>query len=660
LNIFLILFFLFSALLLILTGLKITKCFTNKIADGFWILIGTMYLEISFITILLSIFKYLNAYSFILLQLLFFLIVFFYIRKRNLILPSKKYYFANFSNLDLLEKIMVFLIVALILISFFKRILTPLHSGDVLYYHASRILYWIQNSTIASYPTMNDRQIVFSFGSDLIFMWPVLLAKSEFIGRMVYWFGFPLNLLGLYQILSAMECRREFKLLGLSLFASAPIIFKFSTNLEPLIWVIFFSLGTAYFCLRSFRTRLNVSHVIFWFGVYSVLVGNAKNYGILLIPAGILVILFIGIFQIKNSDKKLLCRIITIHLSAIIFCLVISGLGFLMMQNKIIFGNLLASDLRKKQNIAEISPYQIYVHTVRLGAVLAECPIPIPLLNKKIEDFGNRIIKIIGADEYLPKEKEWGWVGHYKYKVPRLPTGNSFGLIGIFLLIIMINNSIDFLKIIKTKGLMESWKHIKKEEYFSYFLIALSLLGGTVYLLRWITCGTHSFIAPGLILMMPLAISSINKMNISRNLFRVFIVISILFVLYFTIFQTNELIKEVSIDRFDWSKISYTKIFHYELIQKYVPSESTLIVLIHSNFKDYSLFGKNYTRKVYQITESLDKNTITNIVKKHPGAFIYIDEHRYNANIEILDSDSRIKFLDQSKNAKLYKICDFN
>jgi len=46
---------------------------------------------------------------------------------------------------------------------------TPLFEGDEKMYHASRVLYWLQHQTVFPYITHNDRQNVFTFGSELFF-----------------------------------------------------------------------------------------------------------------------------------------------------------------------------------------------------------------------------------------------------------------------------------------------------------------------------------------------------------------------------------------------------------------------------------------------------------------------------------------------------------
>src|SRR6185295_252421 len=79
------------------------------------------------------------------------------------------------------------LIIGMLALSAITQIATPIHTGDEKMYHASRVIYWIQNQSVFPFATHNDRQNITPFGSELFFLWPVLLTKTELIGRFVFW-----------------------------------------------------------------------------------------------------------------------------------------------------------------------------------------------------------------------------------------------------------------------------------------------------------------------------------------------------------------------------------------------------------------------------------------------------------------------------------------
>lgn len=648
-NLFSILLFTFSVFLLFWVAVVITKLYAKNMRDAFWIMAGTLYLQISSIPLFLSIFHLLNSYGFLACQIFLVSLVFVFSRhKRNF-----EFTF-NHARLTIgnVEKSLFVLATLLIALSLAQRIFTPLSSGDVLYYHASRLLYWIQNSSMAPYPTMNDRQIVFAFGSDLIFMWPVLFTKSEFIGRVIYWFGFPAAATGFYTVLRTMHCSKRLSLLGVIAFLSLPIVFNFSLNLQPLVWVSFFALGAGYWALRVAQTSARNSLFIFWLGVYCVLPGNAKNNGVVLIFAGAVAVLLVTLFQ-NNGMKRFraILKSLKAYVFAIFIGMLISGLGFLLVQNMILYGNFLASDLRKDQLIAEFSPYQIYVHTIRIGAVLAE--IPMPFSNQALEKSGNRIIDLLGANKFLSREKESGWIGHYTYRVQKWPGNSNFGIAGLFILLTFAITIVSIMKIVAKRGLSNLWESLKKSEKLPYAVVAFALFLLTAYLLRWITTGTRSFIAPGIVGVLPLALSFLNRKQIPKKVYLVVFASFLIFALLFAIYQGNNLIKRAKGIGFDWSKIAYSQRYkdRDRIIDKYVPENATILLLVHSNFKDYSMFGRHYTRQVIQYTGPRTKESIYKLSKQYPGAFMYVNTS--SSNKEVLRFLDDIAFIEELAVGKL-------
>ena len=91
---------------------------------------------------------------------------------------------------------------------------TPIYSGDEKMYHASRVLYWIQHRSVFPYVSHNDRQTVSPFGSELFFLWPVLLTRTESIGRMVFWLAYPGVAVGQYWLLRSLRLSSGLALLG--------------------------------------------------------------------------------------------------------------------------------------------------------------------------------------------------------------------------------------------------------------------------------------------------------------------------------------------------------------------------------------------------------------------------------------------------------------
>lgn len=620
--------FILSSVLLLWVAVTIGRLFARNITDAFWIVAALCYLQISSISLFLSLINSLTPYAFLCCQASLAILA---LALRGLGPRIHARLATNTSIFDLssVEKGLLLLVVLLLCLSLAYRVLTPLYKGDVLYYHASRPLYWIQNSSIMPYPTVNDRQVVFAFGSNLIFMWPVLFTKSEFIGRLVYWLGLPAATFGFYTVLRRLCSSRRLGLLGIATFLSIPIVYKFGTNLEPLIWVCFFSLGTGYWALRIAQSSGYDWFFVLQLGLYSVLTGNMKNYGVVLIFASV-VALLIALLQGKDEQRfDSVLRALRHYGLAVLIALVLSGLALLLVQNAMLFGALTGSNLRRQQNIAQLSPYQVYVHTIRLTGVLAEASVPV---GKQFFDrFGNQMIHSLGADTPLPKENEWGWVRHYKYGVVQfdrmVSQGTNFGVAGILLLLGFFGILLSGIGRVAKGGFAGLWKDLRRSRKLAYAVVALSLLLGPAYLLRWFS-GTRSFITPGIVCTLPLALCLLDHKRISKRVYRSFFVLLVIFACAFTLYTVRFVKRRFDDVRFDWPKIAYSGKYPHLSSDEHIPEAATVILLAAPNTKDYPLFGRHYTRRVVQCVDSFTEETLDEISRKYPTAFVYIDDGR--------------------------------
>jgi hypothetical protein len=105
---------------------------------------------------------------------------------------------ASLKTLSTWDLAVLLVIGVMLALSAVTQIATPIRGGDERMYHASRVIYWIQYQTAFPFVTHNDRQKIVPFGSELFFLWPVLLTHSEVIGRIVFWLAYPCAAIGQY------------------------------------------------------------------------------------------------------------------------------------------------------------------------------------------------------------------------------------------------------------------------------------------------------------------------------------------------------------------------------------------------------------------------------------------------------------------------------
>lgn len=205
-----ILVFLLSGLLVVLVSLAAAGATSDDPREGFWIALTCAAMQLGTITALASLVTQLNPAGWIALQATISLAILFVLPKlgrqsaRRILEASRKIggqWLNAFrvSVTPLSPGTFWFLcVMAVVWVSGIMQLLVPISGFDDRMYHASRVLYWIQNASALPFTTHNDRQVVFGFGSELFFLWPILFTKTELVGRVVFWLGYPAAALGLY------------------------------------------------------------------------------------------------------------------------------------------------------------------------------------------------------------------------------------------------------------------------------------------------------------------------------------------------------------------------------------------------------------------------------------------------------------------------------
>ena len=614
--------FILSGSMLVWTSGILAHSFSKKPFDRFWIFLSAAYLQISTLSLLLSLFRILAPVPFIFCQVLL-VIVFIIWRTQNRLSlwPFDRPRLPDWG----LMGVGLFLLSLLILgSSFLSRVLNPIQWGDVLYYHASRPLYWIQHQSIGPYPTVNDRQISFAFGSDLIFLYPVLFAREEIVGRLFYWLGTPLAAYGFYTVMRQMGQKVVWSLKGVVLFLTIPLVYIYSGTLEPLIWMCLFALGAGYWTLRLSQSSRISAVTVCQLGIFAVLTANLKNYGLALV-GGVILVFALNVW-LRKPERRFWARMGSVFLVCLLFTTLLSGLGLLFGQNLALYGSLTGSELRAQENLAELSPYQLYVHLVRLGAVLGE--FPVPFFSEAVDQLGQGVIELLGADRLLPKEDVWSWVGHYQYQSKELYQPKSFGVLGLILAAGGWGLGSRLRKKFKRRTFREAGREIVKSPSFSYFLVSLSLVLGPALLLRWIDSGTRSFLAPGLICLLPLAVSGLSGLHLRRLAPVLVTLLVLIFILTFSVVVLYRGVLDLKFTAPHWGHIKYSRRKPHISSDRYIPRDATVILLAYPNTKDYYFFGEDYTRRVIQWPESLNKQSFTYLQTEFPDAYIFLDPNR--------------------------------
>ena len=255
------------------------------------------------------------------------------------------------------------------------------------------------------------------------FLWPLLFTKTELIGRMVFWLGYPLATTGLYLLLRALNVNRNASMIGSLIFAATPIVMRYAVGLKPGLWLAVFLLGTAFWMVQTCRNPEQVNRHLFLAGLFSMLSINIKFTALgILLP-----VLFLPLFLGRNHGKLLAIGSVVL---GIIVGYLTSGLAIVVSFNLVNYGHILGPEAMRQVHASDLTLIQIYTHAVRLPLLLFEFPeIPFSAVRNALTTFGNNVIYFLGASELLPLENKETWPGFYVYTMPKY--ANKFSLGGL-------------------------------------------------------------------------------------------------------------------------------------------------------------------------------------------------------------------------------------
>ncbi len=316
----------------------------------------------------------------------------------------------------------LFCLILLIALSAALQIMTPVSGFDDRMYHASRVAYWMQNGSVLPFETHNDRQTVFSFGSELFFLWPLLFTKLEWLGRLVFWLAFPCAAMGLRRVILEAGGSGGLAWAGAALFLGTPLVFEQAVGLSPEIWLSLFVLGVAFWVLRARKNPADAPRCLFLAALWAAMAAGVK---FTVLPA----FLFLAGVPILLRLKRKRIALVALAGGALAGVLT-SGLAVTLACNVIHFSHPLGPRGLRRVVQSDLGWRQIYVHSVRFPFLLAELPaIPFSGVRHWLERKGNKVAALLGADALLPLEENPGWPGRFAFNVR--PLGQRFSLGGL-------------------------------------------------------------------------------------------------------------------------------------------------------------------------------------------------------------------------------------
>ena len=591
------LIFTISFVILVVTSILITKSIASTYSEKFWVFIASSASHLGVISVGLSLFTQLNWPMWLSAQVfiytmtvcvlkgfsreIFYVNVFRSLSKYSL--RSVAEYVGIFLSLRPMSLVGLCLVMMFLLISLVDQIIAPISGFDERMYHASRVLYFIQNHSVFPYLTHNDRQIMFPFGSELFFLWPILFTKSELLGRVIFWFAYPLSALGLYTILHEFSISKKFTILSLLVFVSTPIVAYYSTGLKPELWLAAFFFGAGFWVVRTCKASGSLKKDLFFASFFLVLCINVKSTALLMaIPVLILPLLISRsgyIFVHFRSVFSGVCSSFLLTGCFVFFC-----------SNLINYNHPLGSHSFRKIHSSDLTITQIYTHAVRLPFLLLEVPTAFPYnFAQSFSRYGNRIIDKINASKPLKYETDGNWPGIYSYSIPKYAKKFSIG--GLIWLPALSISSVRL-----AREVIQTFPRVQIGPLSGLVALELPFLAGIVFLVRWMPSAD----VPERFLVGPYALSLvISTVLLSEFLAKRKYIQVATYVLVTWMIMSSALMRSIHLrNSFNWDPTKTDEPFTIAL--KYIPPGSHILLAGGQAVRDYPLFGPRdrYSNKV--------------------------------------------------------------
>lgn len=215
-------------------------------------------------TEIFSLFRFINSYSFVFLWLLADLILLAFLR-RKIKSVGREFFTQFWQKIKSIPKFYAILTVFVYLAILIIALNSPPNTYDSLTYHMARIAHWIQNGSVAFYPTSVLRQLYQPPLAEYAILHLQLLSGNDYFANLVQW----LSLVGCGAAVSLIlaEFGKDLKtqFFGVVLTATLPGAIVQGSSTQNDLVASFFIVSFFYFWLRA--VKLNNFKPFIWTGI---------------------------------------------------------------------------------------------------------------------------------------------------------------------------------------------------------------------------------------------------------------------------------------------------------------------------------------------------------------------------------------------------------
>jgi hypothetical protein len=351
----------------------------------FWGIFNGQIILFTYILSMLNMISF-NGYFILHLSVLIVTLFLYLIKRESLLIPrTVMISIKEFILKDKLLAVFVIIISILMLYNLVIAIAMPPINHDGLSYHLSRIIQWIQNKNVNQFFTNDWRETAFPPNSEILMMWTMLLAKSDYFVQTIQWFSAYFAAISIISLAITAKLSIRQSIFTGYIFLTLPMVALQSSTVQNDLIVTAFFLPFLYFLLQYVFNKKNICDII----ISSIFLGLAMGTKYTMIFFGPVFILLLILFFVKfrrNLNKKQIIVMISIYIAGFIFLA-----SYNYVSNYVSFGNPIASETSIESNSTVKLPFSnIIRYTFQMMDFTGAPPkvdYRLSLAQKKLEQF---------------------------------------------------------------------------------------------------------------------------------------------------------------------------------------------------------------------------------------------------------------------------------
>ena len=149
------------------------------------------------------------------------------------------------------------IIVVILVILLITGIMSPPNIHDVLLYHITRVVHWIQNQTVAHYPTAITYQLFHPpFAEYNLLNWTIL-SGNDYLSAFHQWYGLVLTLITVGAIAKELGADKKGQWFSALFTVTLPLVVLQTASAKNDVFLGFLVAALAYFVVKATKRKLS-------------------------------------------------------------------------------------------------------------------------------------------------------------------------------------------------------------------------------------------------------------------------------------------------------------------------------------------------------------------------------------------------------------------